>query len=47
MSTLHPVDENHLDVIFHDPVKAIAPGQSAVFYEGEDVLGGGWIKTVG
>jgi tRNA-specific 2-thiouridylase len=25
-------------------VKAIAPGQSAVFYEGNDVVGGGWIE---
>jgi len=47
MSTIHPVDDNHVDVIFHEQVKAIAPGQSAVFYEGDDVLGGGWIKTVG
>ncbi|MCL4114079.1 UNVERIFIED_CONTAM: hypothetical protein GTU68_014992 [Idotea baltica] len=47
MSTVHPVDDNHVDVIFHEHVKAIAPGQSAVFYEGDDVLGGGWIKTVG
>ncbi len=47
MSTLHPVDDNHVDVIFHEPVKAITPGQSAVFYEGNDVLGGGWIKIIG
>jgi tRNA-specific 2-thiouridylase len=26
-------------------VKAIAPGQSAVFYEGNDVVGGGWIES--
>jgi tRNA-specific 2-thiouridylase len=31
-------------VYFPEPVHAIAPGQAAVFYEGQDVLGGGWIE---
>jgi tRNA-specific 2-thiouridylase len=35
-----------LRVDFHMPVKGIAPGQSAVFYEGEDVVGGGIIRGV-
>ncbi|MEQ1854691.1 MAG: aminomethyltransferase beta-barrel domain-containing protein, partial [Chthoniobacteraceae bacterium] len=26
---------------FHDPVRAVAPGQAAVVYRGEVVLGGG------
>lgn len=30
-------------VLFHEGVSAIAPGQAAVFYEGNDVVGGGWI----
>lgn len=32
-----------LKVIFAEPVKGIAPGQSAVFYEGDDVMAGGII----
>jgi len=30
-------------VRFHEPVTALAPGQAAVFYDGDRVLGGGWI----
>ena len=37
---------DYMDVIFHSPVSAIAPGQSAVFYDGDDVIGGGFIDTV-
>lgn len=32
-----------LKVIFDEPVFGVAPGQSAVFYEGEDLVGGGVI----
>jgi tRNA-specific 2-thiouridylase len=37
------VDGNKINAIFHKHVKAIAPGQSAVFYEGNDLVGGGFI----
>jgi tRNA-specific 2-thiouridylase len=30
-------------VRFDSPVRAVAPGQAAVFYDGDVVLGGGWI----
>ena len=33
-----------LSVRFYENVKGIAPGQSAVFYEGDDVIGGGIIQ---
>ena len=36
-------DGSELTVDFHHAVTAIAPGQSAVFYEGNDLLGGGVI----
>lgn len=32
-----------MKVLFHEQVSGIAPGQAAVFYEGDDVVGGGWI----
>lgn len=39
--------DDEIHVQFHDWVSAIAPGQAAVFYEGDDVIGGGWIKSSG
>lgn len=34
-----------MKVFFGNGVNAIAPGQAAVFYEENDVIGGGWIKS--
>jgi tRNA-uridine 2-sulfurtransferase len=34
---------NKMRVDFTEPVSGIAPGQAAVFYEDNDVVGGGWI----
>ena len=34
-----------MKVYFGKGVSAIAPGQAAVFYEGADVIGGGWIHS--
>ena len=34
---------NNLKVLFHNKVAGIAPGQSAVIYEGDDVVAGGFI----
>jgi tRNA-specific 2-thiouridylase len=43
LSNLFPVPGG-LSVRFQERVKSISPGQSAVFYEGADVLGGGVIQ---
>lgn len=42
MASLHPKGDD-INVEFYANVKGIAPGQSAVFYEGDDVIGGGII----
>ncbi len=34
-----------LEVAFNDPVSAVTPGQAVVVYDGNRVLGGGWIDT--
>ena len=41
-ATLYPVAEG-VEVRFDEPQRAVAPGQAAVFYDGDLVLGGGWI----
>ena len=44
MSELIP-ENGKIRVRFQEPAKGIAPGQSAVFYEGDDVIGGGIIQS--
>jgi len=44
-ATLHPaVGPASVEVHFDEPQRAVTPGQAAVFYDGDMVLGGGWIE---
>ncbi len=40
---LEPAGPDEVLATFDDPQRAVTPGQSAVFYNGDEVVGGGWI----
>jgi tRNA-specific 2-thiouridylase len=44
-ATLYPAqDPGRVEVRFDEPQRAVTPGQAAVFYDGDLLLGGGWIE---
>lgn len=43
---ISPLEGGAVNVEFKEPKRAIAPGQSVVFFDGEEVLGGGVIEGV-
>ncbi len=42
-ATISPIGNSEAIVKFDEPRRAITPGQATVFYDGEYVIGGGWI----
>jgi tRNA-uridine 2-sulfurtransferase len=46
MATVTQTSNDEVEVTFDEPKKSITPGQSAVFYDGDNVIGGGIIKTI-
>lgn len=43
-ATLYALENNRVRVVFDAPQRAITPGQATIFYDGEEVVGGGWIE---
>jgi tRNA-specific 2-thiouridylase len=37
-------DDARVEIVFDEPQRAVTPGQAAVMYDGDLVLGGGWIE---
>jgi hypothetical protein len=44
-ATIQSLSGNTLRIVFHEPQRALSPGQSAVFYRNDHVLGGGIIQS--
>jgi tRNA-specific 2-thiouridylase len=42
-ATLTPLENSRARIRLHEAQRAVTPGQAAVFYQGDRVLGGGWI----
>ena len=42
-ATVYPTGNSEARVCLHQPQRAVTPGQAAVCYTGDKVLGGGWI----
>jgi tRNA-uridine 2-sulfurtransferase len=43
VATVTSLENDRAHVRLHDPQRAVTPGQAAVIYDGDVVLGGGWI----
>ncbi len=42
-ATVEPTEGGNFLVRLHEPQRAVTPGQAAVLYDGDRVVGGGWI----
>ena len=44
-ATIRSIGSDEVEAVFDEPQRAVTPGQAAVFYDGDEVVGGGWIKA--
>ena len=45
-ATVYPEADGYCRVVFHEPQRAMTPGQAVVLYDGDIVIGGGTITKV-
>ena len=42
-AAIQPMAGDRARIVLHEPQFAVTPGQAAVFYDGDTIIGGGWI----
>jgi tRNA-specific 2-thiouridylase len=42
-ATIRMTSDEEVEAVFDEPQRAVTPGQSVVFFDGDEVVGGGWI----
>jgi tRNA-specific 2-thiouridylase len=45
IATIFPLPNARVRVVFDEPQRAITPGQATIFYDADEVVGGGWITN--
>ncbi len=43
-ATIYALPGSQARIVFDEPQRAITPGQATIFYSGDEVIGGGWIR---
>jgi tRNA-specific 2-thiouridylase len=42
-ATIAPLEGGRVEILFDEPQRAVTPGQAAIFFDGDVVVGGGWL----
>jgi len=45
-ASVEALDEGRARVVFDAPQQAVTPGQAVVFFDDDELVGGGWIRLV-